>query len=71
MLKVLVAEDEPWIRAAIVEMVESIGHDIKVVGDVTNGVEAWHMIHNESQTELNRIGRLMFSMNEANNNRCN
>ena len=44
MLKVLVAEDEPWIRAAIVEMVESIGHDIKVVGDVTNGVEAWHMI---------------------------
>ncbi len=44
MLKVLVAEDEPWIRAAIVEMVESIGHDIKVVGDVTNGEEAWHMI---------------------------
>ena len=37
MLKVLVAEDEPWIRAAIVEMVESIGHDIKVVGDATNG----------------------------------
>lgn len=44
MLKVLVAEDEPWIRAAIVEMVESIGHDIKVVGDVTNGEEAWHSI---------------------------
>src|SRR5690606_30043537 len=44
MLKVLVAEDEPWIRAAIVEMVESIGYDIKVVGDVTNGEEAWHMI---------------------------
>lgn len=44
MLKVLVAEDEPWIRAAIVEAVEGIGHDIKVVGDVTNGVEAWHMI---------------------------
>lgn len=44
MLKVLIAEDEPWIRAAIVEMVESIGHDIKVVGDVTNGEEAWHMI---------------------------
>ncbi|CAN7413507.1 response regulator transcription factor [Paenibacillus sp. LjRoot56] len=44
MLKVLVAEDEPWIRAAIVEAVESIGHDIKVVGDVTNGVEAWHVI---------------------------
>lgn len=44
MLKVLVAEDEPWIRAAIVEMVESFGHDIKVVGDATNGVEAWHMI---------------------------
>jgi len=44
MLKVLVAENEPWIRAAIVEMVESIGHDIKIVGDATNGVEAWHMI---------------------------
>ncbi|OMF28163.1 MULTISPECIES: response regulator [unclassified Paenibacillus] len=44
MLKVLVAEDEPWIRAAIVEMVESMGHDIKVVGDVTNGEEAWHII---------------------------
>ena len=44
MLKVLVAEDEPWIRAAIVEMVESFGHDIKVVGDATNGIEAWHMI---------------------------
>jgi two-component system response regulator YesN len=44
MLKVLIAEDEPWIRAAIVEMVEGIGHDIKVVGDATNGEEAWHMI---------------------------
>lgn len=44
MLKVLVAEDEPWIRAAIVEMVEDFGHDIKVVGDATNGIEAWHMI---------------------------
>lgn len=44
MLKVLVAEDEPWIRAAIVEMVEGFGHDIKVVGDATNGIEAWHMI---------------------------
>lgn len=44
MLKVFVAEDEPWIRAAIVEMVESFGHDIKVVGDATNGIEAWHMI---------------------------
>lgn len=44
MLKVLVAEDEPWIRAAIVEIVEEIGHDIKVIGDATNGVEAWHMI---------------------------
>lgn len=44
MLKVLIAENEPWIRAAIVEMVESIGHDMKVVGDVTNGEEAWHMI---------------------------
>lgn len=44
MLNVLVAEDEPWIRAAIVEMVEGIGFDIKVVGDATNGEEAWHMI---------------------------
>ena len=44
MLKVLVAEDEPWIRAAIVEMIEGFGHDIKVVGDATNGIEAWHMI---------------------------
>lgn len=52
MLKVLVAEDEPWIRAAIVEMVESIGHDIKVVGDVTNGIEAWHMIQQMWPTVL-------------------
>jgi len=44
MLKILVAENEPWIRAAIIEMVESIGHDIKVVGDATNGEEAWHML---------------------------
>jgi len=52
MLKVLVAEDEPWIRAAIVEMVESIGHDIKVVGDATNGEEAWHMIQQQWPTVL-------------------
>ena len=52
MLKVLIAEDEPWIRAAIVEMVESIGHDIKVVGDVTNGEEAWHMIQQVWPTVL-------------------
>jgi two-component system response regulator YesN len=52
MLKVLVAEDEPWIRAAIVEMVESIGHDIKVVGDATNGIEAWHMIQQQWPTVL-------------------
>ena len=52
MLKVLVAEDEPWIRAAIVEMVENIGHDIKVVGDATNGIEAWHMIQHLWPTVL-------------------
>ncbi|MEC0111314.1 response regulator [Paenibacillus taichungensis] len=44
MLRVLIAENEPWIRAAIVEMVESIGHGIEVVGEATNGLEAWFMI---------------------------
>lgn len=52
MLNVLIAEDEPWIRAALVEMVERIGHDIKVVGEATNGEEAWHMIQQVWPTVL-------------------
>jgi two-component system response regulator YesN len=45
MFHVLVAEDELWIRSALVEIIESLGGDFKVVGEAANGEEAWGLIH--------------------------
>lgn len=44
MYHVLVAEDELWIRSAIVEMVERIGNGFEVVVEAENGQEAWDLI---------------------------
>lgn len=44
MYHVLVAEDEWWIRSAVVKMVENIGQEFKVVGEASNGKEAWEII---------------------------
>lgn len=40
MYRVLVAENEPWIRDGIVEMVERAGDEFEVVGEANNGKEA-------------------------------
>ncbi|NQX62765.1 response regulator transcription factor [Paenibacillus qinlingensis] len=44
MYRVLVVEDEPWIRKATVKMIENIGSGFEVVGEAENGEEAWSMI---------------------------
>jgi two-component system, response regulator YesN len=41
MFQVLVAEDEIWIRDAIAEMVDRMAPFYSVVGEVSNGEEAW------------------------------
>ena len=45
MYQVLVAEDELWIRDAIVEMVEKLHPQFSVVGEACNGEEAWDFIN--------------------------
>jgi two-component system response regulator YesN len=44
MLNVLVAEDEWWIRRALVEMVENMDAGFHVAGEAANGDEAWELI---------------------------
>jgi two-component system response regulator YesN len=44
MLHVLVAEDEWWIRSALVEMVENMDAGFRVTGSAANGDEAWELI---------------------------
>jgi two-component system response regulator YesN len=44
MFEVLIAEDEVWIRSAIVKMVEKLGPQFRVVGETDNGEEAWEFI---------------------------
>lgn len=44
MYHILVAEDEPWIRSSVVEMVSRIGEDKFTVSEATNGEEAWALI---------------------------
>jgi two-component system response regulator YesN len=44
MLQVLVAEDEWWIRSALVEMVENMDAGFRVTGSAANGDEAWELI---------------------------
>ncbi|QCT01534.1 two component transcriptional regulator, AraC family [Paenibacillus algicola] len=44
MYSVMVVEDEPWIRSAIVKMVEQAGHEFQVVGEAETGEKAWNMI---------------------------
>ncbi|MCZ8516072.1 response regulator [Paenibacillus filicis] len=45
MFQVLVAEDELWIRDAIVEMVEKLHPEFSVAGEASNGEEAWNFIN--------------------------
>ncbi|MDQ0920426.1 response regulator [Paenibacillus sp. V4I5] len=44
MYHILVAEDEPWIRSSVVEMVNRIGEGTITVSEATNGEEAWALI---------------------------
>ncbi|MCA0758090.1 response regulator [Paenibacillus sp. N4] len=44
MYHILVAEDEPWIRSSVVEMVSRIGVESFTVSEATNGEEAWALI---------------------------
>ncbi|WP_069188330.1 response regulator [Paenibacillus sp. GM2] len=44
MYHVVVAEDEMWIRSALVKMIEGLGSGFKVVGEASSGEEAWYMI---------------------------
>ena len=45
MFHVLVAEDEMWIRSAIVEMIERFDLGFKVVAEANDGREAWNLIN--------------------------
>lgn len=45
MFQVLVAEDELWIRDAVVEMVEKLNPKFSVAGEASNGEEAWNFIN--------------------------
>jgi len=45
MYQVLVAEDELWIRNAVVEMVENLNPEFHVIGSKSNGQEAWNFIN--------------------------
>ncbi|MFH5182514.1 response regulator [Paenibacillus sp. TAB 01] len=40
----LIAEDEQWIRDAVAEMIEKLGPQFTVIGEVGNGEEAWNVI---------------------------
>lgn len=44
MYHILVAEDEPWIRSSVVEMVSRLGEGKFSVSEATNGEEAWALI---------------------------
>ncbi|TDF98724.1 response regulator transcription factor [Paenibacillus piri] len=44
MFQVLVAEDEQWIRDAVAEMVDRLAPHFTVVGEASNGEEAWDFI---------------------------
>jgi two-component system response regulator YesN len=52
MFQVLVAEDELWIRNAIVEMVENLSPFFQIAGEVSNGEEAWEFIQGNWPTML-------------------
>ncbi|MEK3720621.1 response regulator transcription factor [Paenibacillus sp. FSL H8-0034] len=45
MFQVLVAEDELWIRDAVVEMVEKLEPQFSIASEVSNGEEAWSFIN--------------------------
>ncbi|MDF2962278.1 MAG: AraC family transcriptional regulator [Paenibacillus sp.] len=42
MFHVLVAEDEMWIRKAIIEVIENM-KDFKVIAEAGDGEEAWNL----------------------------
>ncbi|TBL75313.1 response regulator transcription factor [Paenibacillus thalictri] len=44
MFHVLVAEDEPLVRSAVIEMVENSSCGFKVVAETGNGEDAWNLI---------------------------
>jgi two-component system response regulator YesN len=52
MFEVFIAEDEVWIRNAVIEMVEKLGPQFRVVGDSGNGEEAWAYIEKQWPTIL-------------------
>ncbi|KRE98880.1 hypothetical protein ASG89_28360 [Paenibacillus sp. Soil766] len=52
MYHILVAEDEPWIRNSIVEMLIRIGGESLSVSEATNGEEAWALIQEQWPTVL-------------------
>lgn len=52
MYHILVAEDEPWIRSSVVEMVNRIGEETFTVSQATNGEEAWALIQESWPTVL-------------------
>ncbi|MGG4147663.1 response regulator [Paenibacillus algorifonticola] len=45
MFQILVAEDEMWIRTAIVEMIERFDLGFKVVAEANDGKEAWNLVN--------------------------
>jgi two-component system response regulator YesN len=49
---ILIAEDEPWIRSSVVEMVSRIGEDKFTVSEATNGEEAWALVQEVWPTVL-------------------
>ncbi|QYR19623.1 response regulator [Paenibacillus sp. sptzw28] len=52
MYHILVAEDEPWIRSSVVEMVNRIGEGTITLSEATNGEEAWALIQETWPTVL-------------------
>jgi len=44
MYTVLIAENEPWVLKGIVQMVKAAGAEFQVVGECSNGNEAWSLI---------------------------
>ncbi|MGG1513901.1 response regulator [Paenibacillus oryzisoli] len=52
MYHILVAEDEPWIRGSIVEMLNRLGEEQFTVSEATNGEEAWALVQEQWPTVL-------------------
>lgn len=51
MYRILLVEDERWVRTAIRKVIEKTGHPFRVVHESTNGMEAFHWLK-ENTVEL-------------------